>query len=81
MDREAWRRREALVISSLLPTALVLQEGAVFALVCTDQPTHGGSADARLTALTVGVGAGQPSTLSTLALAIQSAHSRPFGRF
>jgi hypothetical protein len=56
-------------------------EGAVFALVCTDQPTHSGSADARITALTVGVGAGEPSTLSALALAIQSAHSRPFGRF
>jgi hypothetical protein len=81
MDGEAWKRREASVIPSLLPTALVQQEGAVFALVCTDQPTHGCSAYAGMAALAVGVGAGDPSTLSALALAIERAHSRPFGRF
>jgi hypothetical protein len=57
-----------------------LQEGAVFALVCTDQPTHGGGTDAGVTALAVGVGAGESSALSALALAIESAHARQFSR-
>jgi hypothetical protein len=81
MDGEAWKRREASAIPSLLPTALVLQEGAVLALVCSDQPTYGGRADAGMTALAVGVGAAEPSALSALAQAIESAHTRPFGRF
>ena len=34
-----------------------------------------------MTALAVGVGTGEPSALSALALAIERAHARPFGRF
>jgi hypothetical protein len=80
MDGAAWKRREASVIPTLLPTALVLQQGAVFGLVSTDQPTHSYGANAGLTARTVGVAACGPSPLSSLALAVEGAHARPFGR-